>query len=492
MRFKNESLISLGILVLLSVASFFIKLSNIPVRIWDEARNANNAVHMYLQGNWMVPYYEGSPDMWNTKPPLLIWIQTIFIRLFGINEFSIRFPAALAATLTAVVLWWFANKYFRNKWTGLFCGAVLATTLGYVQNHSGRTGDYDAPLILFITLYCCSYFYFILDENKKFLVAFWFFLTLAVLTKGIVGLMFLPGLFAFTLLKKKLLVIFRNKALWVGLAGFLFIIAGYYLLREKLNPGYLSAVYNNELGGRFLDTLEEHRHPFNYYFEMMKDNSFRYWFWWIFISFIAGLAQKSQLVKTFTLFNLMMVVPFFLVISSGGTKLEWYVFPIFPFLCLQIGWFIYYGLEKIRSIMQRGMLRNIMVVSMGAAAFFYPFLISQKQIHSFSEKPWDVEPHQPSYYLQDAIRTNKNIDGYTVIYEGYNGQINFYISALQNKGKKIILQQNTMGIQPGQLVLLNQETLKKSLLEKYKLKILEVKFGCTLYLVLSKYEQPHS
>ena len=76
-------------LLAILVFTFFIKLSSIPIRIWDEARNANNAFAMYLHGNWMIPYYEGQPDMWNTKPPFFIWLQTINMHLFGVNHAEI-------------------------------------------------------------------------------------------------------------------------------------------------------------------------------------------------------------------------------------------------------------------------------------------------------------------------------------------------------------------------------------------------------------------
>ena len=28
-------------------------------------------------------YYLDEPDMWNTKPPLLVWLQVIFMKLLG-------------------------------------------------------------------------------------------------------------------------------------------------------------------------------------------------------------------------------------------------------------------------------------------------------------------------------------------------------------------------------------------------------------------------
>ena len=194
MKFRKDHLFSTVPLFLVSVSCFFIKLSEIPIRIWDEARNANNAIHMMQYGNWLVPYYENAPDMWNTKPPLLIWIQAMLLKLLGINEFAIRLPSAIAACITVFILWNFARKYFKDQWVGFFSGMVLLTSMAYVQNHSGRTGDYDALLVLFITIYCTRFFSWVMEGKQKDYLQFWIFLILAVLTKGIVGVMMLPGL----------------------------------------------------------------------------------------------------------------------------------------------------------------------------------------------------------------------------------------------------------------------------------------------------------
>ncbi len=442
---------------------------------------------MLLHGNWLVPHFEGAPDMWNSKPPLLIWSQAISMHFAGINEFAIRIPSALAAIITVMVLWKFAGKYFKNYWVGFLCGAVLATSMGYVQNHGGRTGDYDALLILFITLYCTSFFYWILQGREKNYLAFWIFLILAVLTKGIVGLMLLPGILLLAIIHKKILFTFKNKITWIGALIFILTIGGYYFGREQVNTGYLHAVYQNELGGRYLETLEDHKHPIGYYWDRMKESSYSYWFFWIFISFIAGFIQREKMTRVFSFFNLLLVLPFFFVVSFAGTKLEWYILPVFPFLALQIGWFIYFIWKKIRAFSQRIPKYVLAIVFLGLI-FFYPVFLVQNHIHNFQEQPWDLEPHQPAYFLKDALEKKKNLNGLTIVYEGYTSQFQFYISAFKVKGQNIYLQQNAEHLKPGDRVLINQEIIKKSILEKYAVKILEEKFGCSMYLVSSRYE----
>src|SRR5690606_9717613 len=100
--------------------------------IWDEARLAINAYEMSQNGNLIVTYFDGAPDMWNTKPPLLIWIQALFIKMFGFNELAIRLPSAIAALFTCVVILIFSEKYLKNFWFGFIAVVVLVTSQGYI------------------------------------------------------------------------------------------------------------------------------------------------------------------------------------------------------------------------------------------------------------------------------------------------------------------------------------------------------------------------
>ena len=56
-------------------------LDSYPIRIWDEARLAINAYEMLKNGDFIVTHYDNNPDMWNTKPPLMIWCQVFFMKI---------------------------------------------------------------------------------------------------------------------------------------------------------------------------------------------------------------------------------------------------------------------------------------------------------------------------------------------------------------------------------------------------------------------------
>jgi len=82
----------LFLLIILIMAWFqlFYRLDYLPVRVWDEGKNAVSAWEMLHNHDYLVRYYQGKPDNWGFKPPLLTWHQIIFMKLLGVNELAVR------------------------------------------------------------------------------------------------------------------------------------------------------------------------------------------------------------------------------------------------------------------------------------------------------------------------------------------------------------------------------------------------------------------
>ena len=74
-------------------------------RTQDEAVHAAAAIAMARDGGWLTPKLMGRLLLF--KPPLLIWLSAISIRILGLSLFSVRLPALLmgAAGVAGVFLW---------------------------------------------------------------------------------------------------------------------------------------------------------------------------------------------------------------------------------------------------------------------------------------------------------------------------------------------------------------------------------------------------
>jgi 4-amino-4-deoxy-L-arabinose transferase-like glycosyltransferase len=446
----------------------FMHLETLPVRIYDEARLAINAWEIYINGNFIVTYTLDEPDMWNTKPPLLIWLQVAGTYLFGPGELALRLPSAIATLLLCILILVLSEKYLKSFWFGVFAVLILVTSNGFIHIHASRTGDYDALLTLFMTLYCLSFFGYIETGKNKFLYAFYILLTLGVLTKSVQALLFLPGLFLYALLRRAIPSLLKNRHLYFGAIILLVTIAVYYLLRESLNPGYLKAVAENELGGRYLETLEDHHESFWFYFDNLRLHHFREWMWLLIPGTVTGLLVRKKEVNRLTLFSILLVITYFLLISFGQTKLYWYEVPMYPFMVLICSNFVYYAFTFIKEKLRfRKKWINPVILTILVVALYYEparkIIIKTYHPQVF---PWETEEYEIEYFIRDALRGKYDLRNHFIAHDTYHLHLLFYANLLNEKGENVQFK-HWESLQPGDRVVAHQPNVKDYIENNY-------------------------
>jgi len=488
-RGSRALLASLACLIPLLTFSFFVNLPALPIRVWDEARNANNALEVYLHHNWLVPSYDGLPDMWNTKPPLLIWTQVAAMHLFGVGELAVRLPAAIAATGTALVLWAVCALHYRKPWTGFLAGAGRASTKAYVVNHAGRTGDYDSMLTLFLTSYSLSALIYTRTEGgRRWIVLFWVCAALAVLTKGVAGMLLFPGVLVLLVVERRLARVVSEPASYLGALGFLLAVGGYYVFRERANPGYWNAVVNNEIVGRYVEGLGPAPAPFFFYVNAIYGGD-GYWIWFLLPAFAAGLfLSRSRDIRQLTLFNLIMVASFWMVISAGRTKMEWYALPLFPFFSLQIGILLGIGFERSGARIQSPAVGRFAAVLTCALLFAAPFASVRTEIFNTEEVGLNEEMEAQARFLQHSIREGSDLRNYVFCFRGYNAPTNFYVKLLRSEGTNIEMRDHIGRLVPGAhaVVVASQNDMLEEVEDVYSVSRIDERFGCVVDTVLDR------
>ena len=129
----------------------WLKVDLLPIRLWDEARNAVNALEMSQSHNWLIRTYNGFPEIFETKPPLLIWFQVVSLKIFGYNELAIRMPSVMFSILSLVVLYILLFKMTESKLASFGGALITATSKGFYGEHLGRFGDHEALLEVIVT-----------------------------------------------------------------------------------------------------------------------------------------------------------------------------------------------------------------------------------------------------------------------------------------------------------------------------------------------------
>jgi 4-amino-4-deoxy-L-arabinose transferase-like glycosyltransferase len=496
---KYRFSISLGLFLVACSFVFLMSLGVPPIQMWDESRLAVNALEMALNGNLIVTHFDGSPDMWNTKPPLLIWMIALCMKIVGYNEFALRLPSALSAMSTAIIIFIFASKYLKDIKISLVSGLVLITSYGFIGYHTGRSGDYDALLVLWITIYSLSYFIYLHSNEQKQQNFYWSIATvtiiLAVLTKGIAGILPLPGILLYTAYQKKMGKLLFSSRFYISLILFSGVVLGYYLLREHYNPGYITAVFNNEVGGRYLEVNENHSAPFGYYIHNLIKYRFMPWIYVFPVGLLISIFSVKKKLKNIGIFGFFYLIGYLLIISLAKTKLDWYDNPLYPIAALVIGvgiseifnWLkIYFSINDLKH----QLIFALTVISLFSIPYFnntYNIVYKQERL-SFEQYDPLIRYRD---YFQEVFKDMPQLNTFTAVSNNYNAHLVFY-SKLANitTNKYSILYLVEYGdknknhkFTPPEVIVTCEAKVTQKLAQRYQLKLLHSKDICSTFII---------
>ncbi len=180
--FKNEFTIALFAAIL-----FIPFLGNVHLFDWDEINFAESAREMIASGNYFSVQINFT--RFTEKPPLFFWMQVVSMKVFGVNEFSARFPNAICGIVTLVVLFRIGKQIFNEQFARIWVMVYLGTFVTFLYFKSGIIDPWF-NLFIFLAIY---HFYSLTTTLKvnrlKHLVLTGIFLGLAVLTKGPVAIL---------------------------------------------------------------------------------------------------------------------------------------------------------------------------------------------------------------------------------------------------------------------------------------------------------------
>jgi 4-amino-4-deoxy-L-arabinose transferase-like glycosyltransferase len=304
----------------------------------NEGMYAEIPREMLLLGDWLTPrfnfirYFE--------KPPLLYWLTALAYQLFGITEFSARLATALAATLGVGVVYGIGRDLWGRR-AGLVSGLILATSFGYFIFSRIILTD-----MLFTTLLAATFWGVLrgsfgeTPRRVPMLLAH-AAMGLAILTKGLIGLVFpVLTLGGFLLLTRDWQLVRRLEP-WRGGAVFLAVTAPWHILVGLKNPGFFWFYFVNEHLLRFVGRrhlLDYAPMPLYAFLIMVLVWTFP---WSAFLP--VALRRAWHRVRTgrpeergllFVLLWAASVIVFFALTPS---RLEYYSLPAFPALALLVG-----------------------------------------------------------------------------------------------------------------------------------------------------------
>lgn len=262
---NTQNKIFLIIIILLAMSLRFFKLSEVPPAIsWDEAAVGYNA---WTLANFGQDEYGNSfPLVFKSfgeyKNPVDIYITAVSIKLFGLSDFSTRFPAALFGVFNVILLFFLAKALLNNNFIALSSAFFLSISPMNIHfshfNHEANLALFFFMLglllftltlkgrkLLIFVLICFIISLFSYNAPKVFIPVFIFFLIIIYRKELLKSLRQGQLFFSICLIAFFSLILFLNPyALGIERA------AQTALGREEIRKTYLFKLTKNELLGR--------------------------------------------------------------------------------------------------------------------------------------------------------------------------------------------------------------------------------------------------
>lgn len=173
-KLSYPKLVKLALVTIVLIASFLrlYKIDQIPSALnWDEVAAGYNA---YTIASW------GEDEWGNTFPlvftsfkddkhPVHIYATSLFVKLFGLSDFTTRLPGVLVGILSVVVIFYLAQILFKSDLVALFSATFLAVSPYHIQFSRGL---WEANFALFFFILGLLMFFLALSKKRLINLSF--------------------------------------------------------------------------------------------------------------------------------------------------------------------------------------------------------------------------------------------------------------------------------------------------------------------------------
>jgi 4-amino-4-deoxy-L-arabinose transferase-like glycosyltransferase len=322
------------VLLLLFVLVWFAGLDDRSLIRPDEGRYSEIPREMAVTGDWVTPRLNGLKYF--EKPPLQYWATAFAYNALGEHNWTARAWPALTGLFGLLFVFLVGHRLYGLQ-TAIAATAILASSLWYFA--IAHINTLDMGLTCWMTLTLAGFLFAERPEATKSerlagMHAAWAGMALAMLSKGLIGIVLPGGVLLFYSLWQRDLRLWDRLHIGTGLLLFFAIVTPWFAWVQARNPEFSEFFFFHEHLARFASTT--HR---------------REGAWWYFIPILlAGLAPWTVLFlsrlrhvwsalaipKPFHPERLLVVwcVFIFVFFSASGSKLPSYILPIFPALAL--------------------------------------------------------------------------------------------------------------------------------------------------------------
>jgi 4-amino-4-deoxy-L-arabinose transferase-like glycosyltransferase len=419
-------------ITLIVICGFLLRLyvSNDPIlHEWDEKYHAlvaknlmNNPFSPCLYKTTILDYnYKDwtTNHIWLHKPPLTLWSIAVWLKIFGLNEFGVRFGSLLFSTLSLLLTYFIATKLYNNK-IGLLATFFQSINGFIIEVAGGRTAtDHVDTLLLFLVelgVFLILYSGLLFKQKHTSILTIGFIMGLAVLCKWMVGLIILPLFIFYNVVVKGFntnkiffqTFLLTNTAIFISIPWFVYTYMNFpkeFEWEQLFNAKHLT------------ESLEGHNHPWYFFIDNARIN----WnesIYIVFLIFVYNIYKKRNKSDLFILF--WMSIPF-IFFSLTATKMAGYVLIGVPPIFIMLALFCekLWNKENEKYIMFKKILAALVV------CFAIRYCFERVKPFQIFEKELTIKVNI------DILRQNLSNDKNNIVF-GFNQSINamFYLDCI--------------------------------------------------------------
>jgi len=423
---KENYRLSIFLLLLLGFGLRAYAASDFNLHCWDERYHALVAKNMiqyplqpFLYRNALLPYDYTNwtiNHVWLHKQPLSLWLMAFSLKMFGINEFAVRFPSVLFSTIS-IWLVYSIGKYFSDKKVAFLAAFFFAINGLIIEICAGRVAT-DHPDTLFVFFILLSIFFVIkfIELNGLYNLLVGVSLGVALLTKWLPALIVLPIWLVLVWDTKKYTIrqIIVQFVLIVGTAMIVFLPWQFYIHFQFPKEAIWERIYNTR---HFWETLEGQGGTWYYYINRIRIDYGELIYLpiiWVFYRFARNL-KELKLLALIVWFAIPII--FF---SIAATKMNGYLLIGSPALFIICSVFFYELKATIVNSKLVWFKRLVLILMIGL-----PIRYCIERL-----KPFDTTNKKKPQWVVDLKNWNQKENSKAVLF-GYNAPIEamFYTNA---------------------------------------------------------------
>lgn len=220
-------------LTVLALMILFINLHVGDLAGYDDAYHAEEARTMLQSGDYWTVRHNG---LYNPQfPPLFYWIEALSMKVWGVNDFAVKFPSPLFAVGAIIVTYFIAFELTGQIWLALISMAVMMTSQFFMKyaTHAMTDATYTFFFAAAILFYLKAF------RQPRFFWLSGLAVALSLLTRPFISVILLAIFFTHLLWSRRKALLWSPYVL-SGLCLALLFPAIWYVIQYRLhgNEGF--------------------------------------------------------------------------------------------------------------------------------------------------------------------------------------------------------------------------------------------------------------